>query len=105
MTVVPAPEIDHLATEKFAPLRIVAVPPPASASVPAPLTDPPIFDVPVSARMSPAFSATSEPLLTNVRWLSPIWPEANASMALALVNVAAAFPSLVMSAPAPFSPI
>ena len=48
MTVVPAPEIDHLATERFAPLRIV-VAPPANKNVPAPVIAPAkLFDGPAN---------------------------------------------------------
>ena len=57
---------------------------------------PPVLIVSVT----PEPDAPVVPELTNVRWLSPIWLEARASMVLALVNVAAD-PSLVMSAPAP----
>ena len=88
---------------------IASVAPFSASSVPPPslMVWPPVLRVSVTAEPS----AMTEPVLTKVRSLdarmpsSPIWPEANASMVLALVNVAAAFPSLVMSAPAPFSPI
>jgi len=90
---------------------IASVAPFSASSSPPPslIAWPPVLSV--NVMLAPEAFAMTEPVLSNVRSLdaftpsSPIWPEARALMVLWLVKVAAALPSLVMSAPAPFSPM
>ena len=90
---VPADIVSSLLTLE----TIARVPSFAATSVPLLRTVlPPVSIVSVT----PEPDGPAVPELSNVRWLSPIWPEASASMVLALVNVGAG-PLLVMSAPAP----
>ena len=83
VTSVPEPAIDQLATKRFAPPAIVALPP-ASASVPVPLTVPLRVEVPVKLAVSPLPMLSVDPALRvrgpELRYVVPMPPMITSGM-------------------------